>query len=244
MPSSYDERIERAANAILMAQIDSLVEKVSAHAYDPRHAVQFFKGLDSESDRATPVLIFAFMENAVKELFSAHLSPNTPGGVKSLFEPMGPLATASARFKMLAAIEWISVRTAADLDIARKIRNDFAHDPPDDGFLNPRIRSLIDRITAYEAPLLVPEVMEQIELPHVDPTRIPTRQLFLARMGALFFFLVEEILIMPRATRMGLPADIGLAREYKKLPPNIKSLREGAARLVIHAIFPDWVEER
>jgi len=218
------------------AMVEHLMKEVSAHTYDSRRALRFFRSCEIESDRATPVLIFSFIEHALRELFSAHLNPDIEGGVKGLFDATGPLATASSRIKMLAAIGWISLKTARDLDIVRKIRNEFAHNPPDDGFSNSKIRLLVEKLSPYEAPLITPEAIKNIQLPPL-PETIPIRSLFIARTGAAFGMLIEEMLTRPRALSMGLPPDAVHTYDREKMPENITGTVDFAVRIIIESIF-------
>ena len=145
-----DEQLRAASNAMYEAMVDNVVDHISKLHYDFDKALAFFRSCREESDRATPVLIFSYIENAIKQLFSAELSPDTPGGVASLFGQSGPLATTNARIRMLAALGWIFHETAKNLDVLRRVRNQFAHDPPQSGFLDERVKALLENVHAYK----------------------------------------------------------------------------------------------
>jgi hypothetical protein len=106
---------------------------------------------------------------------------------------------------MLAALDWITPRTAKSLDVIRKIRNEFAHDPPEDGFLNAKIQSLVGDLYAYEASFIEPSFLSELDLPLVDQNQLRGRTLFVIRAALAFSSLVQELLIAPKAIRMGLP---------------------------------------
>jgi DNA-binding MltR family transcriptional regulator len=239
--SSQDDQdvLEEMSEVYFEATVDQLIDAVSKITYDSGKALAFFKSCDKESDRATPVLIFSFIENAIRELFAKELCPETPGGVKSLFEPFGPLSTTSARIKMLAALEWISPRTANNMDLIRKIRNNFAHDPPEDGFLNEKIKSLIESMYPYEAPLLEPTLLKRLKLPLIDSNQLVGRVLFVTRAALTFSNLVQELMTHPKALRMGLPAGAALARGHERLPKNLKDAQEFGIRVLLHIMFPN-----
>lgn len=235
--------LEAMSAAYFEATVDQLVERVATNTYDPRRAFDFFVSCDGESDRATPVLIFSFIENSIRDLFSAELNPDTPGGVDSLFQPFGPLATTSARIKMLAALEWISPKTARSLDAIRKIRNEFAHDPPKEGFANDRVRSLIGGMNPYEARLFEPKILEDLGLPPTDPSELSNRSLFIIRAAFTLSQLLSELLTAPGAIRMGLPPQAALARDRRKLPKNLIEVQSFPMRILLRTVFPGSVQD-
>jgi DNA-binding MltR family transcriptional regulator len=242
--SSDQELLDKMSAAYYEATVDQLIDAVSSRAFDSNKALAFFQSCDNETDRATPVLIFSYIENAIRELFSAELSPGTPGGVKSLFDAFGPLATTSARIRMLAAIDWISPETAKSLDIIRRIRNEFAHNPPDDGFLNEKICSLVGSIHSYEEGFLEPSFLKSLDLPVVDQTKLDGRTLFVIRTGLAFSHLVQELLTAPKALRLGLPASAALARDHKKLPKILRDVQGLGIRILLHAVYPSGLDGR
>jgi DNA-binding MltR family transcriptional regulator len=238
-PSAPGDVIQEMVHAYQEAGIDQLIETVSKRKYRYDKALAFFLSCDNESDRATPVLVFSFIENAIRELFAEELSSETPGGVDSLFDAFGPLATTSARIKMLAALEWISPTTAKNLELIRKIRNEFAHDPPEDGFLNKKIKSLIGGMYPLEAPLLEPSLLRRLNLPLIEVSQLSGRNVFVTRTALTFSHLVQELLTRPKALRMGLPAGAALARGHERLPDTLSDAGRMGIRILLHTMFPE-----
>jgi DNA-binding MltR family transcriptional regulator len=234
-----DNLVRIAVDAYQNAGVDQLLDIVSKRKYDYGKATAFFSSCDKESDRATPVLIFSFIENAMRELFAEELSPDTPGGVSSLFDPFGPLSTTSAQIKMLSALEWISPKTAKNLDLIRKIRNQFAHDPPEDGFHNKKIRSLIESMHPFEAPILDPSFLKGFDLPLIDSSQLGGRVLFVSRAALTFSHMAQELMTHPKEMRMGLPKGATLARGHKKLPATLSDAALFGIRVLLRAVFPD-----
>lgn len=86
----------------------------------------FFTGLKGESDRAAAVLGAAFLDALLDKALRKRLLPSLD---KNAFENNGPLATFASRTTITHALGWIDADTKADLDLVRRIRNEFAHDP-------------------------------------------------------------------------------------------------------------------
>jgi hypothetical protein len=84
----------------------------------------FFVSLRQESDRAAAVLGAAFLDTLLADLLRRHL---VPGLAKDAFEHNGPLGSFADRTTMAYALGLINSATKADLDLIRRIRNDFAH---------------------------------------------------------------------------------------------------------------------
>lgn len=89
--------------------------------------IRFYGSLTTESDRAVPVLAFAYIENEIQRSLQSALNPSVSGGMKALFGPVGPLGAASANINMAHALYWISDTVASELHILRGIRNSYAH---------------------------------------------------------------------------------------------------------------------
>lgn len=111
--------------AVAKAVAEAVASKPKMDAGDFR---EFFKSLANESDRALPIVGFAYIDHMIGELMGSELNPEVDGGIADLLSGFGPLATASQRIKMAHALYWLSDQTAADLHLLRKVRNHFAHD--------------------------------------------------------------------------------------------------------------------
>lgn len=82
--------------------------------------------LMNESDRACALMAAAFLDDQLKELLSANFVDDK--SVRNrLLDQRGPLATFSSRIDMAYALGLIGKKALYDLNILRKIRNEFAH---------------------------------------------------------------------------------------------------------------------
>lgn len=90
----------------------------------------------NESDRAAAVLGAALLDERLKEVFYSRLSENQD----ILLKGSGPLCTFSSRINLAFALQWVDSDTAHDLEVIRKIRNNFAHNIDNDlSFQTPSI---------------------------------------------------------------------------------------------------------
>lgn len=87
----------------------------------------FSIGIHDESDRACAVLGPALLDARLEKLFLVRLGHNEPKFLANLINNRGPLSTFSARIDMAFALRWIDSDVHYDLNLLRKIRNDFAH---------------------------------------------------------------------------------------------------------------------
>lgn len=83
----------------------------------------FSEHLNSESDRACAVLGAALLDEKLKQVFRRKLSCFEG----KLIDGMGPISNFSSRILLARALNWVSEEVKSDLDVVRRIRNDFAH---------------------------------------------------------------------------------------------------------------------
>ncbi|MGH1460743.1 MAG: MltR family transcriptional regulator [Neptuniibacter sp.] len=76
-----------------------------------------------ESDRACAVLGAALLDARLEGLFRSRFKH----GADELLSNSGPLGTFSARSQLAFALDWIDANVFHDLNVIRKIRNEFAH---------------------------------------------------------------------------------------------------------------------
>lgn len=84
-----------------------------------------FQEMQKESDRAAAVLGPALLDHLLEVMFKVRLRQDTKPEV---FEFRGPLGDFAGKIEMALALDWIDGATRDDLNVIRKIRNDFAHD--------------------------------------------------------------------------------------------------------------------
>lgn len=94
------------------------------------HLDEFFRFLEAhnaESDRGAVLMACSFLENQLGEIIRAFLREGEDG--KSLLNGrFAPLSSFAARCELAKALGLISAEEFHDIEILRKIRNDFAHD--------------------------------------------------------------------------------------------------------------------
>lgn len=100
--------------------------------------VDFRRELSRETDRGCALFAAAYLDQALSDLLFLSLVEHR--NVESdLFEGTAPLATFSARIKMAFYLGKISASCRRDLDLIRKIRNDFAHHAKSLSFDSPAV---------------------------------------------------------------------------------------------------------
>lgn len=88
---------------------------------------EFRRALTQESDRGCALFAAAFLDTTLEQLIRAVLL-DSKRVEEDLLQGTAPLATFSARIKFSYYLGLISAECRSELDIIRKIRNDFAHD--------------------------------------------------------------------------------------------------------------------
>jgi len=82
----------------------------------------------NESDRAAAVLVAAYLDYLLGELIAAKMTVEPEEVEKMLYQKgNGPLGTFSARINTAYCLGLLSKDELRDLNLIRKIRNDFAH---------------------------------------------------------------------------------------------------------------------
>ncbi|WP_439699124.1 MltR family transcriptional regulator [Mucilaginibacter sp. AW1-7] len=88
--------------------------------------IKFRSELSKETDRGVALMAAALLDYELELLIKTKML-GTSSFLKDLFEFNGPLGTFSAKIKIAYSIGLISKETKSDLDLIRKIRNEFGH---------------------------------------------------------------------------------------------------------------------
>lgn len=106
----------------------------------------------NESDRGCVLLATAMIESRLDEIFEAIFSNNMIPKkiINSLFDSNGPLATFSAKSKLAFSLGLISKNAFEDLEILRKIRNNFAHTADKVDFINHELTKEIEKMNCVK----------------------------------------------------------------------------------------------
>lgn len=105
--------------------IDDIFDGPAPNATEFSHLVH---ALENESERGVALVACGIMEQLLEELLRAKLVSNA-GTDRLLKGPNAPLGTLSARIDACHALGLISDIERHNLEILRRIRNDFAHKP-------------------------------------------------------------------------------------------------------------------
>lgn len=108
----------------------------------------FRQTLDLETDRGCALMAASFLESELEKVLKDKLV-GTAGQINELFEFNGPLGTFSSKIKMAFCIGVINKQTLNDLDLIRRIRNEFGHDHEPIDFVTNKIKSRIDNLTLH-----------------------------------------------------------------------------------------------
>jgi DNA-binding MltR family transcriptional regulator len=103
-----------------------------------------------ESDRAAAILGATYVEAIVEDVLRACLLEHRD--VDAMFDRFGPFSSFATKTAMLFAIGEINETTRRDLDLIRKIRNEFAHTFAESDFEEAKIARWCGELTgAYAA---------------------------------------------------------------------------------------------
>ncbi len=144
----------------------------------------FFQANKKESDRGVALVAAEFFDATLERLLRSRFAvglQQRPRMIKPLFEGFGPLSTFSAKISISFAIGLIQNWMAADLDLVRRIRNEFAHSLESKTFTDPTISKMVSQLETLAK--LSKGTESQREIVN-DPVRLQFA-IVCARIGAL-----------------------------------------------------------
>ncbi len=122
-----------------------------------RREAELLQGAFSkESDRGVVLVASAFFDTTLERLLRARFSSRIGKAtrlVEPLFGGLGPLSTFSAKIRLSYAIDLLQDWMAADLDLIRRIRNEFSHSFESASFASAAITQQVDQLQGYEMAL-------------------------------------------------------------------------------------------
>ena len=110
--------------------------------------------LSQESDRACVILVASWVDHFLRIKLAQEFSKGNSDARDALFSSNGPFATFSAKLNAVFCADWIDRDLYHDLQVIRKLRNEFAHS--------------IDSHTLHDEPF--PSMISKL--------RVPKRQYF------------------------------------------------------------------
>jgi len=210
--------VEKLSRVIFEATRSKLLEKVGSMPYDSNEFESFFISLMKESDRALAIVSFSYIDSKLIELFTNEMNNDISGGAESLFSSNGPLGNSSSRIKMAFALNWISQDIYRDLELIRKIRNEFAHKHYTIDFSNGIILGYLSSMNQTENRILeyaewAPEMGE-----------VTNRIRYHLRAALVGQRMISEMMTAPTALRLGLPPFSAFSSDHSKLPEPLSKL--------------------
>jgi hypothetical protein len=156
------------------------------------------------------------------------INPDITEGPGSPFKAFAPMGTASARIKIGAALYWLSPTTYKNLELIRKIRNEFAHRPFRTSFDTDPVASYLDATEPVE------ERPWKAEAERMIPYEgAPRRLLFHIRTCLTCAYMLGELGSAPYATRMGLPPMAAFADGGENWPEPFHAALVSALELML-----------
>jgi DNA-binding MltR family transcriptional regulator len=99
-----------------------------------------------EEDRGFVLSMAAFVEDALRRLLLAYMQPGKASN-ELLDGFNAPLGTLSSRIKACAALGLLTTTQYSDLELARKIRNEFAHGWEPCALSQPKVAALVQKMS-------------------------------------------------------------------------------------------------
>jgi len=219
---TVEEAYERAERAWASRAQES-VEQMTSPDWDG--AIEFFASLSEESDRAVPILAFAFIDSEIEQLLRAAVNRSVHGGVDQLFGALGPLGSASTRINMAHALHWLTDETVNDLHLLRRIRNRYAHERMPDGLDDERTAQLLANLemlprllNALYAP--TPSSEEETQGDSIDLFITP-RIRIVAASALTAWTALAQLYVAPASISSGVPPWVLLDPKSDSAPEGI-----------------------
>jgi DNA-binding MltR family transcriptional regulator len=104
---------------------------------------EYFRLLRKETDRGCAMIVAALLDDKLAQLLRTCMIQDAKYGeeIASFFRGSEPLGSFSSRIKLAHYLNLISRQVRQDLDIIRKIRNDFGHKLEFEDFNTPSIKA-------------------------------------------------------------------------------------------------------
>jgi hypothetical protein len=210
----YDPRLEEhVAKALYSHHVGEAVRSVDERKTIPLELIRSTaERLTQESDRSCAIIMYNLIDDLTQELILQECNPEISGLKNRLFGQFGMLPNSANRFLFLFALGWISRDVFHNMNIIRKIRNEFAHNILCDSFSCDVIRSYATSI----APTHVSQLERVLDTAHAyDPTKLTRDQVdlilrsyhdrkrlfFVLEASFLMNELIGQICVMPEARR-------------------------------------------
>jgi DNA-binding MltR family transcriptional regulator len=173
-------------NEEVSARVQRLQREMGARI----HQFTAFTGaLSDESDRACALMACAFLDESFRNWFESIFVEAKE--VEQLFDSNGPLCTFSSRIKVAFALGLLCEQHVRDLNLMRRIRNEFAHNASPLTFDEPSIANKCRELRS-----------------HIRSAKDRPRSIFTNTFANILAFIHTQMFV---ASHAAIPAD---------LPPN------------------------
>ena len=105
----------------------------------------FFQELGTESDRGATILASVWIDNLLERKLRSLFKEGSSAARRNLFELNGPFSSFSSKILAAYSLGWIHSDVFHDINLIRKIRNQFAHNLHGVNLESTEIRRLIDK---------------------------------------------------------------------------------------------------
>ena len=225
-------------------------------ALDSEEFRSFFLSLIGESDRAVPVVAFAYFDSLVRERLQVEMNPLVRGGLAELFGASGPLGSSSAQVRVAQAMYWLRDDVSSELHILRKVRNLFAHEPFttfEDRRVAGLLGSLVSAKRVVELPFVIRGeieddpalgVVREADPDASDAVVLPTtkRVEFLMAMALNSAIALSDLYVAPAAIRAGL--DPRIVAEHDVMADTVGDWRRATQELLADLLLGMGVHVR
>jgi hypothetical protein len=106
------------------------------------------KEFKNETDRGAVVLTASLMENALTNVLKKYLTPSTSSQDELFDSPMAPFSTFGSKIQIAQRLGLISVRLSRDLNLIKKMRNEFAHNVHGSSLESGKIKDLLTNLVS------------------------------------------------------------------------------------------------
>jgi hypothetical protein len=235
----YEELVKHAIKLIEQKQINyQLVRSVA-------------ENIKRESDRSCAIILGSLMDEVIQDLILEECNATVSRLRARMFDPQsGMLPNMARRIFFAVALEWITQGTFHNLNIARKIRNEFAHNIACENFNHAKIRGLLASISPchkkqFEAMVRAAITTASQTDKSIDESKTENviaeydkrgRFFFIAECGCILHDVVTEMCVFPEAQRKGInPRDI-VSRGFDRMPDNLRRMSRSTARLILETV--------
>ena len=221
-----DETLSKMTDAMLEFQLSQLKTAVNEYPVDVSRFNAVFDEAIQERDRVSAILIMAFIDDVLGEFYASYLNSKIPGGLASLLEGYGPLASAGGRLQMAFALRWLGEDNFRNATLLRKIRNHFAHSTVAGTFDDAPVRNFIASMSSPEARIFRKDLFPCAR-------EFTNRERYLIRALLTASELWMDLAVRPRAAEFWLPQATARAWGRDSMPENLNALMKSAIRKVL-----------